>query len=67
MRSPQEKHVSAMFKSAATRRDPWWDLEGVSVRRLRRMRQIEAMIAWLGVVAVTLLASAGAGPIKSIL
>jgi hypothetical protein len=60
-------HVTAMFKSAANRHDPWWDLEGAGARRLRRMRHIEALMAWLGVVAVSLLAVVGAGPIEPLI
>lgn len=41
------------------RRDPNWDLEGRGVRRHRALRRLEAILAWIDLGAMLLLAILG--------
>jgi hypothetical protein len=41
------------------RHDPFWDLEGRGVRRRRRLRRLQALLAWVDLGAIALLALAG--------
>ena len=40
-------------------RDPFWDLDGRGVRRRRRLRRAQAVLAWLDLGAMLLLVVAG--------
>jgi hypothetical protein len=51
--------VTTRFHWSRTRHDPWWDLEGSDVRRRRRFRAVEAMLAWAALASVAMLALAG--------
>ena len=37
------------------RRDPWWDLEGKSVRRNRRLRRLLEILVAVGICAMLLI------------
>ena len=47
--------LSSRFRLPTRRRDPWWDLEGRSVkrdRRLRRLLEVVVLIALLVLLAI---------------
>ena len=50
-----------LFAGTLTRRrhDPYWDLEGKGVRRRRRLRRLQVLLAWVDLGAVAFLALAG--------
>jgi hypothetical protein len=43
-------------------RDPHWDLEGRGVRRRRRLRRAQALLAWIDLTGMLLLVLVGPAP-----
>jgi hypothetical protein len=58
--------VNPLSRFGRSQHDPWWDLEGTAVRRWRRVRTLEAMLAWFCVVAVGLLATSGSSALTAL-
>jgi hypothetical protein len=59
--------LPANLSFGQSRRDPWWDLEGAGVRRWRRVRALEAAVAWACVAAVGSMVMSGHTALTAIL